>query len=73
MSKDLTTLSDIEVLAAVGDNGPAVVGAELFQRAEKIRKRNPNGALGPAIVGTGEPEAEPEAVAAVKAPKKPTK
>lgn len=52
MRKDVNQMSDLEVLAAVGDNGPLVVGKELFERAQRIRKRNPNGALGPSIVGT---------------------
>lgn len=52
MSKSVDQMTDSEVLAAVGDMGPAFVGEELHARAERIRRDNPGGVLGPAFVDT---------------------
>lgn len=45
-------LSDDEVLAEVGNNGPGIVGIPLAERAASIRKKNPTGIIGPAILAT---------------------
>lgn len=61
MSKRVDEMTDSEVLAIVGDMGPAFVGAELHERAERIRRDNPGGVLGPAFVDTAtEPKKEPK-------------
>lgn len=49
-AKPLDKMTDAEVLAAAGDNGPDVIGKELFARAQKIRRRNPGGEFGPDIL-----------------------
>lgn len=54
MSKPLNEMADSEILTAAGDYGPAIIGQELFDRAQAVRKHNPTGALGPAILGTPE-------------------
>ncbi len=45
-------LTDQQVLDRVGPLGPALVGQELYDRAQEIRKRTNDGVLGPAIVGS---------------------
>lgn len=61
--KTVADMTDDEVLTAAGPFGPGIIGKELFDRAESIRKNNPTGALGPAITGNWpkgqEPEGEP--------------
>lgn len=47
----LDGLSDSDILQRAGHLGPGIIGDELFERANEIRKRTVNGTLGPAIVG----------------------
>jgi hypothetical protein len=47
---DISKLSDSQILELAGPYGPAIIGQELFDRAQKIRARGDDGKLGPAIL-----------------------
>lgn len=47
--KSLDQLSDSDILTLAGPYGPALIGQELFDRAQAIRKRGDDGKLGPAL------------------------
>lgn len=63
---DISKLSDTEVLELAGPYGPAIIGQELFDRAQKIRARGDDGKLGPAILDSdfAEKQAAKKAAAA---------
>lgn len=50
MTKKISEMSDSEVLEAAGNYGPAIIGKELFERAQKIQKENPDAKFGPAFI-----------------------
>lgn len=54
MSKPVSKLSDQEVLEQAGDYGPGIIGQELYERAQQIKRDNPQGQFGPALLGDGE-------------------
>lgn len=58
--KQIAAMTDDEVLAAVGPCGPGIVGQDLFDRAQRIAKRNPAGIYGPGIVGDTNEEDPPK-------------
>lgn len=43
-------LSDADILTLAGPYGPALIGQELFDRAQAIKKRGDDGKLGPALM-----------------------
>lgn len=43
-------LSDPEILALAGNFGPSIIDPELFERAQAIRKINPDGRFGPSVL-----------------------
>jgi hypothetical protein len=51
---EVAKLTDDQVLAMAAGMGPAIIGEALFKRAQEIQKKNPEGKLGPAILGTPE-------------------
>jgi hypothetical protein len=48
--KPLEKLSDGEILELAGGFGPAIIGQELYERAQRIQRTNPGGLFGPAIL-----------------------
>lgn len=59
MSKRIEDMTDTEVLDAAAGLGPAIIGQELYDRAQAVKKQNPDGHIGPAILATEPLEAAP--------------
>lgn len=53
MTTNYQDLGDSEVLTLCGNAGPTIVGAYIHERAEWIRRNNPEGRYGPTIANDG--------------------
>jgi colicin import membrane protein len=70
-TKKVSDMSDDEVLVAAGPYGPDIIGKELHERAERIRRVNPGGKYGPTITGAATAAENQTANAAATAEKPP--